>query len=102
MDELQRLGARLEVIETALSVAMTEPEPEHRGRMLTALSAATEAVRAEHREAEIVQENRSSLRLLGGSFPTQTRRPDSAPTADAARGEHSTYRSPARARWSAG
>lgn len=66
MDRLRQLGERLDVIEIALAVAREEPEPEHRGRMLGALNAATEATRAEHSEAENTEEKRSSLRLIRG------------------------------------
>lgn len=70
MEDLRRLGDRLEVIETALSVAMQEPEPKHRGRMLNALDSATAAVRAEHQEAEeAVGEKRSSFRVIQGQRP---------------------------------
>jgi hypothetical protein len=64
MENLRRLGDRLDVIEVALSVALNEPAPEHRGRMLTALNAATETVRAEHTHMETAEQDRSCLRLI--------------------------------------
>lgn len=71
MEPLQRLGDRLDVIETALHVALSEPEPEHRGRMLDALDLAAAAVRAEHTEVETAdeaaEEKRSTFRLIRGS-----------------------------------
>lgn len=102
MEALRRLGDRLDVIETALAVALEEPEPEHRGRMLEALSAATEVARAEHREAETVEEKRSSFRLLHGAIPLPAHPADQTSTRDAAPGAHSTYRIPDRAVRSAG
>lgn len=99
MDELQRLEDRLDVIETALSVALSEPEPEHRGRMLNTLSAATEVARAEHGEAESAQQNRSSLRLVRGSVPHPA---DPAPTETAVPAARSMYRTRDPARSSAG
>lgn len=102
MEALRRLGDRLDVIETALAVALEEPEPEHRGRMLDALSAATEVARADHLEAETVEEKRSSFRLLPGSIPRPTHYADRTPTGDAAPSAHSTCRSPDRAARSAG
>lgn len=102
MESLGRLGDRLDVIETALSVALGEPEPEHRGRLLNAIGAATEAVRAEHREAETVQEKRSSLRVVSGSIPHPAHEQDEAPTRDADPGARPTYRTPDRVARSAG
>lgn len=80
MDQLRRIGDRLDVIETALSVALEEPEPEHRGRLLEAISAATEVVRAEHD----VEEKRSSLCLIHGSGSCRPAR--ETPAAGAASG----------------
>lgn len=102
MEALRRLGDRLDVIETALTVALEQPEPEHRGRMLDALSAATEVARAEHQEAENVEEKRSSFRLICGSIPCPGPSLEGAPTADAVRAARPTYRSPAPAERSAG
>lgn len=99
MDELQRLGDRLDVIETALSVALTEPEPEHRGRLLDTLNAATEVARAEHGQAESNQQNRSSIRLVHSAIPHPADRPPTETDAPAAR---STYRTLDHARSSAG
>lgn len=73
MDSLRRLGDRLDVIEATLSVALQEPEPEHRGRMLDMLDRAAAVVRAEHEEAEAAQKKRSSFRLICGSIPRQGR-----------------------------
>lgn len=102
MDQLQCLGDRLDVIEVALSVALGEPEPEHRGRMLDALSAATELTRSQHQEAETVEENRSSLRLVRGPTPPPVRHAEVTPQVDDVRGGHSTCRTPGRAARSAG
>jgi len=91
MERLRQLGDRLDVIETALSVALHEPEPEHRGRMLNALDLATAAARAEHQEVEeTAQKKRSTLRLIHAS------------PASAASAEHWTGRIPGRAAKSAG
>jgi hypothetical protein len=101
MEDLRRLGDRLDVIETALSVALHEPEPEHRGRMLNALGSATAAVRAEHQQAEeAIEEKRSSFRVIQGQRPCvhpQRRRPDGDASA-----ERWTGRTPGRASRSAG
>lgn len=99
MDQLRRLGDRLDVIETALSVALEEPEPEHRGRLLDALNTATEAVRAEHSEAENTQQNRSYLHLIRGSCVCH---PVHEGPAAADPAERSTDQTPAHARRSAG
>lgn len=66
MEALRRLGDRLDVIETALAVALEEPEPEHRGRLLSVLDHAAAAARAEHQEAESAEEKRSFLHLVKG------------------------------------
>lgn len=88
MEPLRRLGDRLDVIEAVLSVALREPEPEHRGRMLDMLDRAAAAARAEHEEVEEAEEKRSSFRLISGSVPCQGRlpqRPTEVTAAPAAR-----------------
>lgn len=84
MEPLRRLGDRLDVIEAALSVALQEPEPEHRGRMLDALDRAAAAARVEHEEVEAAQEKRSSFRLICGAVPRQGRHPQRPSQANAA------------------
>lgn len=98
MDQLQRLGDRLDVIEASLTVAMGEPDPQHRGRMLDALSAATEVARADHDQAETAEQKRSSFRLVHGLIPHPADHAEPTPTADASPSGHSMYRSQARAR----
>lgn len=88
MEPLRRLGDRLDVIETALVIALQESEPEHRGRMLGALDLATAAVRAEHEEVETITEKRSSFRLICGSGPISVHRRERAtPTDDVPTGQ---------------
>lgn len=103
MVDLRRLGDRIDVIETALSVALQEPEPEHRGRLLEALDSATAAVRAEHQEVEeAAQEKRSTLHLIRGHASRPDPRAQGQPPANAASAEHWTGRIPGRAERSAG
>lgn len=104
MEDLRRLADRLDLIETALSIALQEPEPEHRGRLLTALDSATAAVRAEHQEAEEVeeatQEKRSSFRVIQGHRPGVPAQRE--PPSDDASSAHWTGRIPDHAARSAG
>ena len=102
MVDLRRLGDRIDVIETALSVTLQEPEPEHRGRLLEALDSATAAVRAEHQDESEAQEKRSMLHLIRGHGPQPDPRPQRLPPASAASAEHWTGRIPDRAARSAG
>jgi hypothetical protein len=102
MDQLQRLGDRLDVIEVALSVALEEPEPEHRGRMLDAISAATDVARSQHQEAATVEENRSSFRLVHGAIPPPARPAEVSPQVGVVRGARSMCRTPDHAATSAG
>lgn len=102
VEYLRHLEDRLDVIETALSVARDEPEPEHRGRLLDVLDRATATVRAEHEEAETVQEKRSSFRLVRCALPYQAQHPERANAADAAPDERWRDRSPDPAARSAG
>lgn len=103
MERLRRLSDRLDMIETALSVALQEPEPEHRGRMLSALDSATAAVRAEQREAEEgAQQERSSFRVIQGDASRPDLRPRQQPPAGAVSAEHWMGRIPDRAARSAG
>lgn len=88
VEHLRRLEARLDAIEAALSVARNEPEPEHRGRMLDALDRAAESVRAEHREAETVEEKRSSLRLIRGTVDHSREQSDWPPSVAASPAGH--------------
>jgi hypothetical protein len=92
--QLQRLQDRLDVIETVLSIALTEPEPDHRGRMLCALSAAAEVARTEQRTAETIERKRSTLRLVHSADPV--------PTAVDVPAARSPYRIPDHANLSAG
>lgn len=103
MENLRRLGDRLDVIEAALSVALQEPEPEHRGRMLEALDSATAAVRAEHQEVEeATQEKRSTLHLIQGHASLPDPHPQRESPASAASAERWSGRIPGRAARSAG
>ncbi len=102
MDNLRRLGDRLDVIETALSIALQEPEPEHRGEMLDTLDRATAAVRAEHEEVETVEEKRSSFRLIPGSGPRSAHPPERPTSVGAASSERWRGRIPDRDARSAG
>lgn len=85
MDSLRRLGDRLDVIETALSIALQEPAPDHRSHLLGVLDRAATEVRGEHQEAEAAQQKRSFLRLVSPVPPGRLPQESSADVAAAER-----------------
>ena len=102
MVHLRQLGDRIDVIETALSVALQQPEPENRGRMLNALESATAAVRAEQQEAEASRrKGKRSFRVIPGRAAHRGVSPRSRP-ADGGSSERSPGRTPDRVARSAG